>query len=165
MPFLKIHTNLLTSITLVLKWIINKLSNQTGPRNFHGCITFHFHILLFSTHVPQEILRDYIILIHDLKVYSCLMGLKIGKMLCAKPKVSVIDFSLCLKNAVTMLTQPVHIDEQLKKHLKSQKEENRNWLLDIIQSVSDLSCRGIAHHDQVRREVKFQAAPPLSCRQ
>ena len=52
--------------------------------------------------------------------------------------------SLCHKHAVTQLTQPGHIDEQLKEQLKSQKEENRNCLLKIIQSISYLARQGIA---------------------
>ena len=43
-----------------------------------------------------------------------------------------------------MLTQPGHVDEQLKEWLKSQKEENRNCLLKIVQSISYLSRQGIA---------------------
>ena len=42
------------------------------------------------------------------------------------------------------LTQPGHIDEQLKEWLKSQKEENRNYLLKIVQSISYLSRQDIA---------------------
>ena len=45
-----------------------------------------------------------------------------------------------------MLTQPGHIDEQLKEQLKSQKEENTNCLLKIVQDISYLSCQGIALH-------------------
>ena len=41
-----------------------------------------------------------------------------------------------------MLTQPGHVDEQLKERLKSQKEENRNCLLKIVQSISYLSSKG-----------------------
>ena len=37
------------------------------------------------------------------------------------------------KHAVTMLTQPGHIDEQLKERLKSQKDENRNLFLKTVQ--------------------------------
>ena len=48
------------------------------------------------------------------------------------------------KHAVTMLTQPGHINEQLKEWLKSQKEENRNCLLKIVQSKSYHSRQGIA---------------------
>ena len=36
---------------------------------------------------------------------------------------------------------------QLKEWLKSQKEENRNCFLKIVQSISYLSCQGIALHD------------------
>ena len=50
------------------------------------------------------------------------------------------------KQAITMLTQPGHVDEQLKERLKSQKEENRNCLLKIVQSISHLSHQGIALH-------------------
>ena len=53
---------------------------------------------------------------------------------------------LCYKHAVTMLTQPGHIDEQLKERLKYQKKENRNCLLKIVQSISYLSCQGIGLH-------------------
>ena len=52
--------------------------------------------------------------------------------------------SLCHKHAVTMFSQPGHVDEQLKEQLKSQKEENRNCLLKIVQSISYLSCHCIA---------------------
>ena len=52
--------------------------------------------------------------------------------------------SLCHKHAVSLLTQSVHIDEQLKEQLKSQKEENRNCLLKIVQSISYLARQGIA---------------------
>ena len=41
------------------------------------------------------------------------------------------ESSLCHKHAVTMLTQPGHVDEQLKEWLKSEIEENRNCLLKI----------------------------------
>ena len=61
------------------------------------------------------------------------------KMFCAKPCAC-----LCHKHAVTMITQPGHVDEQLKEWLKSQKEENRNCLLKIVQSISYLCCQGIA---------------------
>ena len=43
-----------------------------------------------------------------------------------------------------MLTQPGHIDEQLKERLKSQKEKNRNFLLKIVQSISYLFRQDIA---------------------
>ena len=43
-----------------------------------------------------------------------------------------------------MLTQPGHVDEQLKEWLKSQKEENRSCLLKIVQSISYLFRQGIA---------------------
>ena len=54
------------------------------------------------------------------------------------------ESSLCHKHAITMLTQPGHIDEQLKQWLKSPKKENRNCLLKIVQSISYLSHQGIA---------------------
>ena len=56
------------------------------------------------------------------------------------------ESSLYHKYAVTMLTQPGHVDEQLKEWLKSQKEENRNCLLKIVQSISYLSRQSIALH-------------------
>ena len=43
------------------------------------------------------------------------------------------ESSLCYKHA-----QPGHVDEQLKEWLKSQKEEKRNCLLKIVQSISYL---------------------------
>ena len=43
-----------------------------------------------------------------------------------------------------MLTQLSHVDEQLKEQLKSQKEENRNCPLKIVQSISYRSHQGIA---------------------
>ena len=43
---------------------------------------------------------------------------------------------LCHKHAVTMLTQPGHIDEQLKEWLKSQKEDNRYHLLKFFQKYN-----------------------------
>ena len=43
-----------------------------------------------------------------------------------------------------MLTQPGHIDEQLKERLKSQKEENRNCLWKIVPSILCFSHQGIA---------------------
>ena len=39
---------------------------------------------------------------------------------------------LCHNRAVTMLTQPGHVDEQLKEQLMSPKEENGNFLLKIF---------------------------------
>ena len=54
------------------------------------------------------------------------------------------ESSLCHKHAVTLLTQPSHIDEQLKEQLKSQKEENRSCLLKIVRSISYLASQGIA---------------------
>ena len=72
------------------------------------------------------------------------MGLEVGKMLCAKPRVSVNMRVCCHKHAVTILTQPGHVDGQLKERLMSQKEKNRNCLLKIIQSISYHSCKGIA---------------------
>ena len=54
------------------------------------------------------------------------------------------ESSPCHKHAVTMLTQPGHVDEQLKEWLKSQKEENINCLLKIVQSISYLLLQGIA---------------------
>ena len=54
------------------------------------------------------------------------------------------ESSLCHEHADTMLTQPGHVDEQLKERLKRQKEENRNCLLKIVQNISYLSCQGIA---------------------
>ena len=89
---------------------------------------------------------DCFILIQDLKAHSCLIGLEIGKMLCAKPLVP--ESSLCHKHAVTMLIQPGHINEQLKWRLKSKKEENRNFLI-----ISNLSCQGIALHKGKQDEV------------
>ena len=70
----------------------------------------------------------------------CLMGLEIGKMLCAKQRVSLNMRACCHKYAVTLLTQPGHADEQLKEQPKSQKEENQNCFLEIVQSISYLSC-------------------------
>ena len=58
------------------------------------------------------------------------------------------ESSLCHKHAVTMLTPPGHIDEQLKERLKSQKEENRNCLLKIVQRISYLARQGIAKDKQ-----------------
>jgi len=54
------------------------------------------------------------------------------------------ESSLCPKHAVTLLTQPGYIDEQLNEQHTSQKEENRNCLLIIVQSISYLACQGIA---------------------
>ena len=49
-------------------------------------------------------------------------GLEIGKLLFAKPRVSVnMRACLCHQHSVTMLTKPDHVDEQLKEWLKSQK--------------------------------------------
>ena len=68
------------------------------------------------------------------------MGLDIEKMLCAKPRVfHKRESSLCHKHAVTLLTQPGHVDEQLKECLKSPKEENKNCHLKIVQSISYLA--------------------------
>ena len=52
--------------------------------------------------------------------------------------------SLCHKHAVTMLTRPGYINEQLKEKLKSEKDESRNCLLIIVQCISYLSRQGIA---------------------
>ena len=90
------------------------------------------------------------------------MSLEIGKMLCAKPKVSIYMRAHCHKHAVTMLTRLGHVDEQLKEELKSQKEENRNWLLKIVQSISYPSCHSISSEVQARQGVKFQATPSPS---
>lgn len=54
------------------------------------------------------------------------------------------ECSQCHKHAVTLLTQSGNIDELLKKQQKSQKEENRNCLLKIVQNISFLACQGIA---------------------
>ena len=54
------------------------------------------------------------------------------------------ESSLCHQHAVIRLTQPGHVDEQLKEQPKSQKEENRNYLLKNVQSISYLSHQGIA---------------------
>ena len=58
------------------------------------------------------------------------MGLEIGK-LCAKPRVSV-KMGACYVTNKQLLCQ---VSEQLKERLKSQKEENRNCLLKIVQSM------------------------------
>ena len=64
------------------------------------------------------------------------------------------------KHVVTMLTQPVHVDEQLKERLKSQKEENRKSLQKKFQSITSLSRQGIAlHQGKQEMESTFQAAP------
>ena len=88
-------------------------------------------------------------MIQDLKAHSCLMGLQIGKKLWKKALCKIKGYhkhesSLCHKHEVAMLTQPCHADDQLKEWLKSQKEENRNCLLKIAQSISYLSHQGIA---------------------
>ena len=71
--------------------------------------------------------------------------------------------SLCHKHAVSLLTQSVHIDEQLKEQLKSQKEENRNCLQKIVQSISYLARQGIAFRKgKQEEESNFQAAPSAS---
>ena len=55
-----------------------------------------------------------------------------------------------------MLTKPGHIDVQLKEQLMSQKEKNRDCLLKIVQSISYLSCQGIAlHKDEQDEESNF----------
>ena len=51
------------------------------------------------------------------------------------------EHSLCPKQAVTLSTQPGHVDEQLKEWLKSQKEENRNCLLKIVHSRLGIALR------------------------
>ena len=69
---------------------------------------------------------------------------------------------LCHKNVVTMLTQPGHIDEQLKERLKSQKEENRNCLQNNFQNISYLSRQGIALHQGKQDMVStFKQLPIL----
>ena len=72
------------------------------------------------------------------------MSLEIGKMLWAKPRVSVNMRGSYVTNTQLLLTQRGHIDEQLKERLKSQKEENRNCPLKNVQSISYLSCQSIA---------------------
>ena len=72
------------------------------------------------------------------------MGLEIGKCSVQNQGFRTYESLLCHKHAVTLLTQPGHIDEQLKEQLKGQKEENRNCLLKIVQRISYLSCHGIA---------------------
>ena len=57
--------------------------------------------------------------------------------------------SLCHKHEVTMLTQPGHVDKQLKEWLKSEKEENRNCLLKIVQRISYLSHQDIGGRDSI----------------
>ena len=62
---------------------------------------------------------------------------------------------LCHKHGY--YAQPGHIDEQLKGRLKSQKEENRNYVIKIVQSISYLSCQGIAlHKSKQGEELNFK---------
>ena len=66
------------------------------------------------------------------------------------------ESSLCHKCAVTLLTQPGHNDEQLKEQHKGQKEENRNCLLKIVQSIFYLARQGIALHKGKQEESNFK---------
>ena len=74
------------------------------------------------------------------------MRLEIGKMLCAKPRVARKQESLlCHKQAVTMLTQSGHVDEQLKERLGSESKEGKLELPpENCPNVSYLSRHGIA---------------------
>ena len=55
-----------------------------------------------------------------------------------------------------MLTQPGHIDEQLKEGLKSKKEENRKCLLKIVQSISILFPRASKMRSQISSSSSFK---------
>ncbi len=70
--------------------------------------------------------------------------------------------SLCHKHAVTMLTQPGHIGGVLKEQLKSQKEENRNCHLKIVQSISHL-CKGKQDENQISSSSSFSELKMMEC--
>ena len=90
-------------------------------------------------------------------------------MLRAKPRVSVDESSLCHKHAVTMLAQPGHVDEQLKERLKSQKEENRNCLLKIVQiypiflTKALLFVRASKTRSQISSSSSFSELKMMKC--
>ena len=68
--------------------------------------------------MAQQISRDCFILIQDLKAH-CQMVLEIGKRFYSTKDLRKHESSLGHKHAVTILTQPGHIDEQLKERLKT----------------------------------------------
>ena len=71
------------------------------------------------------------------------MGYEIGKMLCAKPRVS-INMRVChATNVVTMLTQPGYIAEQLNGSSRVKMRKIGTVSKNIVQSVSYLSRQGI----------------------
>ena len=83
---------------------------------YHGYITFQFPI---ATPVPQEVLLHL-----DTRSESSLLfdGFRNWKnALCKAKGFHKHESSLCHIYAVTMLTQPSHVDEQLKEQLKSQR--------------------------------------------
>ena len=142
MPFLKVPTSQLTSNTLEPKWVINKLSTSLVlamfmaalPSNFRSCNLPHMcaienlkGLLHLDTRSESSFLSD---------------GFRNRKNAPCKTKSFHKHESwLCHKHAVNMLTQAGHADEQLKEWLKSQKEENRNCLLKIVQSISYISWK------------------------
>ena len=133
MPFLKVPISQLTSNTLKPKWIITSFPTSLVlatfmaalPSNFrfcnlpHMCATANLKGLLhFDTRSESSFLSD---------------GFRNWKnALCKTKGFHKHEHSLCHKHAVTMFSQPGHVDEQLKEWLKSQKEENRNCLLKIV---------------------------------
>ena len=125
-------------------WIINELSNQSGTRNFDGCIFPISDSVIFDMCATSNLKG----LLHlDTRSESSFLsdGFRNWKnALCKTKGFRKHESSICHKHAVTMVTQPGHVDEQLKERLKSQKEENRNCLLKIVQSISYFSRQGIA---------------------
>ena len=87
----------------------------------------------------------------NLKELLHLMDLEIEKILSNKPRVSINMSSLCHKHAVTMLTQPSHVDEHLRKRLPPENFPRYNL------SFPPKHC---SPYWQARHGVKLLAAPP-----
>ena len=143
MLFLKVPTSQLTSSTLKPKWIINELFSQPGTCNFDGCILPISDSVICHTCATANLKG----LLHlDTRSESSFLsnGFRNWKnALCKTKGFCKHESSICHKHAVTMVTQPGHIDEQLKERLKSQKEENRKSFLKIAQSISYLYHHGM----------------------
>ena len=79
----------------------------------------------------------------DLNAHSCLMGLEIGKMLCAKPRVSVNMRARCHKHAVTMLTRPGQVDEQLKESSRVKRRKIGTAFRKLSKVYSNFSAKAL----------------------
>ena len=134
-PILKDPISQLTSNTLKPKWIFIMLSNQPGSHNFHGCITFQFQIY-YSPHVCHSIFERTASSWN--KIWKCIFVWWVWSWknaLCKTKDFHKCESVPCHKDAVTMLTQPGHIDEQLKRQIKCRNEENRNSHKKIVQRI------------------------------